>query len=107
MSPVPITTDVVRSNPTQGEVYNIMWYSLSVTYSRSVVFSGYSNQTNQTNLTLEHVCFKNEIQYAKLTPSFYVTIPSVSDVIYNRAYWYKSDNSFSVNATFVNKKYHL
>ena len=25
MQMVPITTDVVSSNPTQGEVYNIMW----------------------------------------------------------------------------------
>jgi hypothetical protein len=25
MQSVPITTDVVSSNPTQGEVYNIMW----------------------------------------------------------------------------------
>jgi hypothetical protein len=25
MQSVPITTDVVSSNPDQGEVYNIMW----------------------------------------------------------------------------------
>ena len=25
MQSVPITTDVVSSNPAQGEVYNIMW----------------------------------------------------------------------------------
>ena len=31
MQPVPITTDVVSSNLDQGEVYNIMWKSLSVT----------------------------------------------------------------------------
>jgi hypothetical protein len=31
MQSVHITTDVVRSNLNQGEVYNIMWYSLSVT----------------------------------------------------------------------------
>jgi hypothetical protein len=35
---VPITTDVVSSNLDQGDVYNIMCYSLSVTYDRSVVF---------------------------------------------------------------------
>ena len=34
------TTDVVSSNLDQGEVYNIMWYSLSVTCDRSMVFSG-------------------------------------------------------------------
>jgi hypothetical protein len=31
MQPVPITTDVVSSNLDQGEVYNIMWKSSSVT----------------------------------------------------------------------------
>ena len=35
---MPITTDVVSSNLDQGDVYNIMCYSLSVTYDRSVVF---------------------------------------------------------------------
>jgi hypothetical protein len=41
MQSVPITTDVVSSNLDQGEVYNIMWSSLSVTCDRSVGFSGY------------------------------------------------------------------
>ena len=31
---MPITTDVLSSNLDQGEVYNIMWYSLSVTCDR-------------------------------------------------------------------------
>ena len=35
-------SDVVSSNLDLGEVYNIMWYSLSVTCDRSVVFSWYS-----------------------------------------------------------------
>ena len=39
MQSVSITTDVVSSNLDQGEVYNIMWSSLSVTCDRSVVFS--------------------------------------------------------------------
>ena len=39
---VPITTDFVSLNLDQGEVYNIMRKSLSVTCVRSVVFSGYS-----------------------------------------------------------------
>jgi hypothetical protein len=38
---VSITTNVVSSNPAQAR-YNIMWYSLSVTCDRSMVFSGYS-----------------------------------------------------------------
>jgi len=47
MQSVPITTDVVSSNLDQGEVYNIMWYSLSVTCDRLVVFSGYSRVLHQ------------------------------------------------------------
>ena len=43
MQSVPITTDVVSSNLDQGEVYNIMWWSVSVTCDRSVDFSGSSN----------------------------------------------------------------
>ena len=49
MHSVYITTDVVNSNLDQGEVYNIMWYSLSVTFDRSVVFSGSSDFLNQWN----------------------------------------------------------
>jgi hypothetical protein len=41
---VPIITKVVSSNPVHGEVYNIMLYSLLVTYDRSVVFSGFLHQ---------------------------------------------------------------
>jgi hypothetical protein len=47
MQSVPITTDVVSSNLDQGEVYNIMWKSLSVTCDRSVVFSGSSSFLHQ------------------------------------------------------------
>jgi hypothetical protein len=47
MQSVPITTDVASSNLDQGEVYNIMWWSLSVTYDRSVVFSGFSGFLHQ------------------------------------------------------------
>ena len=36
--------------PRSGEVYNIMWYSLSVTYDRSVIFSGFPvSSTNKTD----------------------------------------------------------
>ena len=41
MQLVPIITDVASSNLDQGEVYSIMWSSLSVTCGKSVVFSGY------------------------------------------------------------------
>jgi hypothetical protein len=47
MQSVPITTDVVSSNLDQGEVYNIMWYSLSVTCDRTVVFAVYSGFLHQ------------------------------------------------------------
>jgi hypothetical protein len=45
MQSVPIITDVMNLNLEQGEVYNIMGYSLSVTCDRSVVSS-----TNKTDL---------------------------------------------------------
>jgi len=47
MQSVHITTDVVSSNLDQGEIYNIMWSSLSVTCDRSMVFSGYSSFLDQ------------------------------------------------------------
>ena len=54
---MPITIDVVSSNlhqPNQGEVYNIMWKSLSVTCDRTVVFSGSSGLLHQKNKTNRH-----------------------------------------------------
>ena len=41
----------VSSNLDQGEVYNVMWWSLSVTCDRSVVFSGSSDPVSSTNKT--------------------------------------------------------
>ena len=41
MHSVPITTDVESSNPDQGVVCNIIWWTLSVTCDRTVFFSGY------------------------------------------------------------------
>jgi len=41
----------VSSNLDQGEVYNIMCNSLSVTCDRSVVFSGYAVFLHQSKLT--------------------------------------------------------
>ena len=49
MQSVPITTDAVSLNLDQGEVYNIMWYSLSVTCDMSVVFSGSSGFLHKKN----------------------------------------------------------
>ena len=51
MQPVCITTNVVSLNTAQARCtrYNIMWSRLSVTYDRSVVFSGYSCFLNQLN----------------------------------------------------------
>ena len=40
MQSVHVTTDVVSSNLDQGEMYNIISHTLSVTCDRSVVFSG-------------------------------------------------------------------
>ena len=56
MQSVIITTDVVSSNLDQGVVYNIMWYSLSVTCDRSVVFSTYkSDRHDITEILLKVV----------------------------------------------------
>ena len=51
MQSVPITTNIVSSNPAQAGCtrYNIMWYSLSVTSGRSSVFSWYSGFLHQWN----------------------------------------------------------
>ena len=49
MQSVSITTDVVSWNLDQGEVHIIMWYRLSVTCDRSVVFSGSSGFIHQQN----------------------------------------------------------
>ena len=46
MRSVPIATDV-GSNLDWGGVYTIMWWSLSVTCDRSVVFSGSSGFLHQ------------------------------------------------------------
>ena len=51
MQSVPITTDVVSSNLNQGEVYNIMWWSLSVTCDRLVVFYGSSGFLHHYDIT--------------------------------------------------------
>ena len=52
MQSVPISTDIASSNLDQGDVYNIMWQSLSVTCDRSVVFSGSStNKIDRHDIT--------------------------------------------------------
>ena len=50
MQSVPITTDVVSSNLDQGEVYNIMWSSLSVTCGRFSPGST-TNKTDRHDIT--------------------------------------------------------
>jgi hypothetical protein len=49
---LPNTTDVVSLNLDQGEVYNIMWKSLSVTCNRSGFSSG--PPVSSTNKTDRH-----------------------------------------------------
>jgi len=51
MQSVPITANVVSSNPAQARCtrYNIMWLSLSVTCSKLVVFS--INKTDRRDIT--------------------------------------------------------
>jgi hypothetical protein len=46
-----MTTNIVSSNLAQAKCiwYNIMWYSLSVTYDKSVVIS--ANKTNRHDIT--------------------------------------------------------
>ena len=57
MQSKPITTKVVSSNFTHGEVYSIQYYVIkfSMTYDRSVFFSGTpvssTNKTNHHNIT--------------------------------------------------------
>jgi hypothetical protein len=57
MQSVPISTKVVSSNPTHGQVYSIQHYliSLSMTCHRSVVFSdttvSSTNKTDRHNIT--------------------------------------------------------
>ena len=49
MQSMPITTDIVSLNLDQGEVYNIMWQSLSVICDSSVVFSWSSSFLHKQN----------------------------------------------------------
>ena len=46
MQSVPITINVVSSNPTYGEVYSLQHYVIKFV-GRSVVFSGYSGFLHQ------------------------------------------------------------
>jgi hypothetical protein len=46
----------VSSNLDQGEVYKIMWWSLSMTCDRSVVFSGSSGFIHQSNWPPPYNC---------------------------------------------------
>ena len=66
---MPITTDVVSSNLDQGDVYNIMCYSLSVTYDRSVVFFpgppvSTANKTDRHDIT--EILLKQKIKQTSI-----------------------------------------
>ena len=46
---VPITTNVVSSNPAHGDVYSMQHYVMKFVFDRSVVFSRYSSFLHQQN----------------------------------------------------------
>ena len=54
MQPVPITIDAASSNLDQGEVYNIMRLSVSVTCDRSVNWFYPGSPISSTNKTERH-----------------------------------------------------
>ena len=53
MQSVPITANVVNSNPAHGEVYSIQHYVIKFVSDlrRLVVFPGYSNKTDGHDIT--------------------------------------------------------
>jgi predicted phosphoadenosine phosphosulfate sulfurtransferase len=55
VQPVPITTEVVSSNPVHGEVYSIQHYKIKFVSDRSVVFSGYSDSEILLKVTLNTI----------------------------------------------------
>jgi hypothetical protein len=65
---VPINTNVVNSNPAQTRCtrYNIMWWSLSMTCGRSVVFSEHSGFLHQYNSSLRYNNFQSEVKHYNL-----------------------------------------
>ena len=71
MQSVPITTDVVSSTPAQGEVYNIMWLSLSVTCDRLVIFSGFLHQKKPDHHDIAEILLKVALNTIKQTISYF------------------------------------
>ena len=68
----------VRTPPRQGLTrYNIMWYSLSLTCNRSVVFSGSLHQYNRPPWYNWNIV-ESDIQHHKTKTNHKYNIPSVS-----------------------------
>jgi hypothetical protein len=84
---VPITTKVVSSSPVHGEVYSIQHYvkSLSVTYDRSVVFSGYSGYLHISSAN--SLFFLSQKIHLPLNNALYnstdivLTFPNITDIM--------------------------
>jgi len=47
---VPITTNVVSSNPAHGDVYSMQHYVMKFVFDRSVVFSWYSDSIDHHDI---------------------------------------------------------
>jgi hypothetical protein len=91
MQSVPITTDVVSSDPAQGEVYN-----MSVTCGRSVVFTGYSGFLHDITEILLKVALntigqiqtKTNYNGSQRVESVFITVTinkdtSMTDIVYS------------------------
>ena len=80
---MPITTHVVSLNLDHGEVYNIMWSSLSVTCDRSVVFFCFpvssTNKTDRHDIT--EIWLKVELNTNKQT-NIYILLPAFENLSY-------------------------
>jgi hypothetical protein len=88
MQSVPITTKLVSSNPTHGEVYSIQHYVIKgflATCDRSVVFFGYSGFLNQynwqvsSNPTLAR-CTRYNVMWQILSHEFVSSAPRTTDL---------------------------
>ena len=68
MQPVPITTNVVSSNPAHGEVYSLHHYVIMFVSDMSVVFS--VSSTNKTDLhDITEILLEVALNNITLTPN--------------------------------------